>query len=86
MTNRDPIDSDVVAFAVTDYLCSFRDEAADAKLLAVLVDQGVLNPGEAEGSLVECPDDDPSRVDVFVHDGLTVVMIDDEGDVSDMHL
>lgn len=85
-TNRDPIDSDVVAFAVTDYLCSFRDEAAQAEFIATLVAQGVVTPSEVEGALILAPEADPSRVDVFIHDGMTVLMIDDSGDVAIMYL
>lgn len=50
MTNRDAIDQDVMAFAVTDYLCSFRDDAAQAKFIATLVAQGVATSGEVEGA------------------------------------
>lgn len=86
MTNRDAIDQDVMAFAVTDYLCSFRDDAAQAKFITTLVAQGVAAPGEVEGALIEAPEADPSRVDVFIHDGVTVLMIDDSGDVASMRL
>lgn len=86
MTNRDAIDCDVVAFAVTDYLCSFRGNAAQAKFIATLVSQGVMTPDEASEVCVETPDADPSRVDVFIRGGVTVLMVDDSGNVSNMRL
>jgi hypothetical protein len=83
-SNRDPIDSDILAQAVSTWLGSDPgDEEANQALVAVMLAQGVLSPEEASEALVSDECETP-RVIVEIHDGVTLVIVDDYGHVTTM--
>lgn len=84
-TDRDPIDPSTLGNAVSTWLTSEPgDQAADQALIAVMLAQGVLTPEEASQALASDEYTGYPRAVVEIHDGVTLVIVDENGSVTTM--
>jgi len=83
-THRDPANPDVVARAAAMWRTGPRNEAADALLLAMLADEGVLTVDEAVEAVVDPDTTRDLHILVEIHDGTTLVFVSPEGDITTM--
>lgn len=82
-TDRDPIDPSTLGRAVSTWLTSEDgDEDADQALIAVMLAQGVLTPEEASEALI-IESEGPEAI-TKIHDGVTLVIVDENGSVTTM--
>lgn len=80
-TDRNPSDQILTSQAVCAWLrTDDGDQIASIRLLAILVEQGVLTPDEAADADVCEPEDDP-RADIFVQGGALCVSVEQDGTV-----
>lgn len=78
-TDRDPIDPSTLGEAVSTWMMSEPgDEEASQALIAVMLEQGVLTPEEASQALV-LEDCEYPQATVEIHDGVTLMTIDEYG-------
>lgn len=84
-TDRDPIDPTNLGAAVSTWLTSEPgDKVADQALIAVMLAQGVLTPEEANQALVSDEYTGYPRATIEIHDGVTLVIVDENGSVTTM--
>lgn len=82
-TDRDPIDATILGNAVSTWLTSEPDdEVADQALITVMLAQGVLTPGEATQARVSDEYTGYPRATIEIHDGVTLVIVDENGSVT----
>lgn len=83
-TDRDPIDAERAGNAVSAWLTSDDgDGDANNALLMTLVEEGVLTPDEASEALIQDVCERPQVV-IEIHDGVTLVIVNEYGAVRTM--